>query len=52
MVVRCGVLETGQHGGNVMRHGNVHIVVGVVPLDGQAAEEAAVPIFGDRIQVA
>ncbi len=47
---RFWMLESVQHGGNVMWHGDIHIFVGVVPLDSQTAEEGALPIFGDRVQ--
>ena len=46
------VLKTVQHGGDVMRHGDFDIPLGVIPVDGESTVEFAIPVFCDGVQVA
>jgi hypothetical protein len=49
--VGFGMLEPVQHGWDVSRHRDVHIFVGVIPADGEAVEQCAAPILGDRVEL-
>lgn len=46
------MLEPVQHGRDVIWHRNVDVSFGIIPFDGETAEQSAGPIFGDGVEFA
>jgi hypothetical protein len=45
-------LELVQHGRDVIGHGKIHVFLGIIPLNGEPAEQSSVPIFGVCVEFA
>ena len=43
------MLELVQHGRDVVGHGNIDVLFGIIPLNGEAAEQCAVTILGNVV---